>query len=364
MLPRDQKALLVASAGGHLAQMLLVAELLDLREDSLWVTFDSAQSRSLLAGRRVAYVPYIRPRGYTEALRALPRFHRLLSAERFPAALSTGAAIAAPALLAATVHGVPSYYLESISRFDGPSLTGRLLGRVPRVRRYTQHASWAGARWGYDISIIEHLTTSTRAITRGERDLQRLFVTLGTIEPYRFDALVDNVKAVVPDHVQITWQLGSTTRSDLPGRVTDYVSAAEFDRLSTEADLVISHAGVGSALRLLNKGVTPLLVPRRRHRGEHVDDHQEQAARELERAGLLHVREAGQITAEDLLLSPVALRAPAPSESSAEPARPVARPPLDVRRDRLRRRLPSPRPAPALAGTGPARVAGEDDPAP
>lgn len=301
MLPRRKKALLVASTGGHLAQLLLVSDVLKLTRDSLWVTFDSEQSRSLLRERRVAHVPYIKPRGFLPALTVLPSFHRFLSAERFDMALSTGSAVAGPALLAASMHGVPAHYLESISRFDGPSLTGRILAGVPRVRCYTQHASWADGRWSYDVSIADYLhTVGRRTVARGSHKGTRIFVTLGTIRPYRFDALVDNLLAIFPEGVSVTWQLGSTIRSDLPGRATDLVSADEYDRLATEADLVISHAGVGSALRLLRLGVTPMLVPRRSARGEHVDDHQEQVARELEGAGLLRVREAGEITSQDL----------------------------------------------------------------
>lgn len=303
MLPRGEKTLLVASTGGHLAQLLLVARMLDLHADSLWVTFDSPQSRSLLHDRRATFVPYIRPRGFLTAARTLPRFDRLLRAEAFSAVLSTGAAVAGPALLTATARHVPAYYLESISRYDGPSLTGRMVARLPGVRCYTQHRGWAGGRWSYDLSIADHLTARRPRVgagAPGSGSRARVFVTLGTIAPYRFDALVDNLVRVLPAGADVTWQLGCTTRWDLPGTVHEVVSVADFDRLATDADLVVSHAGVGSALRMLDLGVRPLLVPRRSARGEHVDDHQLQAARELERAGLLPVREAGAITAQDV----------------------------------------------------------------
>ncbi len=319
MLPRKQKMLLAASTGGHLAQLRIISDVLDLDPESLWVTFDSAQSRSLLAGRRVRYLPYIRPRGYAAAARVLPRFHRLLRQERFEAVLSTGAAIAAPALIAAAVRGTPAHYVESVSRFDGPSVTGRFVEHIPGVQCYTQHRRWASSRWEYDVSVTDRLLAQVPARPVAERSGgRRYFVTLGTIEPYRFDALVDNLLAVLPTGAEVTWQLGSTSRSDLPGRVTRYVPAEEFDRLATEADLVITHAGVGSALRLLDLGATPVLVPRRRARGEHVDDHQAQAARELERAGLVHLREAGTITAVDLEHLPVALSRPWTAEAAAD----------------------------------------------
>jgi len=293
--------LLVASTGGHLAQLVVLAQMLEVDAASLWVTFQAPQSHSLLRDRRVAFVPYIRPRGLVPSLQAVPPFTRFVRAERFDAVLSTGSAIAVPALLTAAAHRVPAYYVESISRFDGPSLTGRMLERAPGVRCFTQHARWAGRRWTYDVSIADRLkvrrkSTVVRVRSRGPR----IFVTLGTIAPYRFDALVDNILAVLPSEASVTWQTGSTSRTDLPGEVRSMFSAEEFDRLASEADLVIAHAGVGSLLRLLELGVAPLIVPRRRERGEHVDDHQQQVARELERASLVVVREAGDITAEDL----------------------------------------------------------------
>ncbi|WP_442903706.1 glycosyltransferase [Gordonia sp. Z-3] len=65
-----------------------------------------------------------------------------------------------------------------------------------------------------------------------------------------------------------------------------YLPAQEFDRLAKTADVVVSHSGVGSVLRLLDLGVSPVLVPRRTGRGEHVDDHQEQISRVVSSAGL------------------------------------------------------------------------------
>ncbi len=308
MLPRGQKVLLAASGGGHLLQSLILADDLRLRDDSVWATFDTAQSRSLLRGRRVAFVPDIPSRAFGAAARALPDFSRRLGLEPYDAVLSTGAAIAAPALVAAALRGVPAYYVESVSRFDGPSLTGRVLQHVPRVRCYTQHRAWAGPRWSYDRSVVDRLRVRASVLPaqrtpdeQGHDGARRVFVTLGTIHPYRFDALVDNLLAVLPADADVSWQLGCTKRSDLPGRSSDVLSAEDFDRLASEADLVITHGGAGSALRLLQLGVAPLVVPRRRARGEHVDDHQVQIARELERSGLLRVCEAGAITQQDLL---------------------------------------------------------------
>ena len=68
-----------------------------------------------------------------------------------------------------------------------------------------------------------------------------------------------------------------------------------------EADVVISHAGVGTALAALEIGQCPLLVPRRRSFGEAVDDHQTQIANELGKRGLAVSTEADDLNYDALL---------------------------------------------------------------
>jgi UDP-N-acetylglucosamine transferase subunit ALG13 len=48
-----------------------------------------------------------------------------------------------------------------------------------------------------------------------------------------------------------------------------------------EADVVITHAGVGSILCATREGHAPLVVPRRHDLGEHIDDHQVELTRAL-----------------------------------------------------------------------------------
>lgn len=67
-----------------------------------------------------------------------------------------------------------------------------------------------------------------------------------------------------------------------------------------EADVIVTHAGVGSALAAIRAGHRAVYVPRRARHGEHVDDHQVEMARELDRRGLVLAREADSVTADDL----------------------------------------------------------------
>lgn len=293
---RGKRLLLVASTGGHLAQLDKISRLLGFDTSSVWVTFEKPQSVSLMQGRDHRFIPYIAPRDFRSVVRHWPYFRKLIRETGVEAVVSTGAAIALASHLPALATRTPTYYIESVSRFNGPSVTGRAMALLP-VRRLTQHRGWASNTWPYEFSVMD--AYGARSIeTAGP--LRRIFVTLGTIHPYRFDSLVDAIKAALPRGTDVVWQLGSTSRTDLPGQVETEMSAAEFDRHTRSSDLVVTHAGVGTIMQLLDSGVPVLAVPRRQSRNEHVDDHQEQVCGELTRRGLATVAEAVSITTKTL----------------------------------------------------------------
>ncbi|WNB85436.1 glycosyltransferase [Cellulomonas sp. ATA003] len=92
-----------------------------------------------------------------------------------------------------------------------------------------------------------------------------------------------------------------TDTSGLPVDAREMMPDEEFRAEIEAADVVVSHAGVGTFMRCLDAGKVAILVPRRAARGEHVDDHQEQIAAVGSRRGLALMREVGELTAEDLL---------------------------------------------------------------
>lgn len=288
--PVPGRQLLVASTGGHLAQLVKWAPRIGADNDSLWVTFESSQTHSLLEGRRVLHVPYVSPRDLTRTARALAILLRQINweEERFTSAVSTGAAVALAGLGAARFHRIPSFYFESVSRVQGPSLTGRLVSLDPWIHKSCQYEHWSSRRWHYRGSLFDHYRTTSRPFNPEPR----LFITLGTIRPYRFDALVDAVLATGLADERTVWQLGSTERPGLPGRTANQLSHSEFAKCAMDADVVITHSGVGTLMELLDLGVFPVVVPRRAARGEHVDDHQTQVAEVLASRGIALVKEA------------------------------------------------------------------------
>jgi UDP-N-acetylglucosamine--N-acetylmuramyl-(pentapeptide) pyrophosphoryl-undecaprenol N-acetylglucosamine transferase len=134
---------LAASTGGHLAQLLRMAPALDPTADSLWVTFKSPQSETLLAGRRTLYVPYIAPRDWQGIAKAFRAILKETRGRAYDLCVSTGAGIALAAIPAMRTQGTHGLYIESVSRVRGPSLTGRVLAASRLCNLRTQHQRWA-----------------------------------------------------------------------------------------------------------------------------------------------------------------------------------------------------------------------------
>ncbi|MEV4702330.1 glycosyltransferase [Actinoplanes sp. NPDC049316] len=288
--------LLVASTGGHLAELHDLAPRLEMGARR-WVTFDSPQSRSLLDGEDVVFVPPATSRDVAGVLREMVVARRMLRAERYEHVFSTGAAVAMAFFLPAAAAGIPCSYIESATRTQGPSLTGRLAARVPRVRLYTQYPAWAGGAWRYGGSIFDAFEAEALA---DPPPVRKVVVTLGTHERYTFPRLLTHLVGLLPPEWDILWQVGSTVIDKMPAGARRQVPIGEMRQALAEADAVISHAGVGSALAAMQAGRRAVYVPRRRAHGEHVDDHQVEMARELEGRKLVVAREVEELTLADL----------------------------------------------------------------
>jgi UDP-N-acetylglucosamine transferase subunit ALG13 len=304
------ETLLVASTGGHLKQLERLADRLEGVSDRfVWITFDTVQSRSLLAGREVVIARHTHSRDLRGVAANVRLADGLLRRRDVGAVVSTGAAIALSFMLPARARGIDCHYVESAARSDGPSLTGRVLRRLPGVRLYTQYRAWEDGSWRYRGSVFDGFEPVDPP-PAPPAVVHRAVVALGTIR-YPFPRLVRRLAEVMPDGAEVLWQTGSTGSAGLPLETRVELPSAELEAAMRAADVVVTHAGVGSALSALEAGTQPLLVPRRAARGEHVDDHQEQIATELERRGLALVREADELTGADLLAAAARTARPA-----------------------------------------------------
>ena len=68
-------------------------------------------------------------------------------------------------------------------------------------------------------------------------------------------------------------------------RYQTFLSNEEFIKAIREATLIICHAGAGSLLHILREGKRPVVMPRQKRYGEHVDDHQMELTRALATEG-------------------------------------------------------------------------------
>ena len=200
-------------------------------------------------------------------------------------------------LLQTALRGVPSHYIESAARADGPSLTGRIMARVPGVTTYAQYPSWAAGRWRYGGSVFDSYESGTPV---PRPSIHSAVVSLGTAESYGFRRLLERLVPLL-DGCRVIWQTGATDVRGLPIEGRAQVPHHELTSAIADADVVISHAGTGAALTALEHGRMPLLVPRRAAHHEHVDDHQQQIAAELSRRGLAVSREAEDVDHAALL---------------------------------------------------------------
>ena len=303
----DRPTLLVASTGGHLEQLLRLRDrMTDVLGATEWATFDGHQSRALLQHETVHHIDYIRPRDLAAAAKAVRPALRVIRDGGYGAVISTGAGIALPFFVAAAAHGVPRYYIESAARADGPSLTGRLVSRIPGTRLFTQYRAWEGGRWAYVGSLFDAFEPGPPewAPLAPGQSAQRVVVTLGTMPRFGFRRLVERLVPILPEvcapDAEVLWQTGATdlTGLQVPGR--NQVPANELQQAIREADLVVTHAGIGSALTVLESGRVPVMVPRRAAHGEHIDDHQTLICAHLGERGLAVAREADVLSAEDL----------------------------------------------------------------
>jgi UDP-N-acetylglucosamine--N-acetylmuramyl-(pentapeptide) pyrophosphoryl-undecaprenol N-acetylglucosamine transferase len=307
--------LLVCSVGGHLTELHgLLARIPQFDGERLWVTFDTPQSRSLLAGESTLFVDRSGPRDLRTILTNTRTARRLLKpGHHFTSALSTGSGIALSFLPLAAARGVPCHYVESFTRSNGPSMTGRLLSGLPGVRLYSQHQSWTGGRWRYAGSMLDTFEPGPAPVPTSP-EISRVVVTLGTMEDYEFPRLVERVHALLPGGAEVLWQLGCTRVPGLPIEAHTNLPERALRQAIAAADLVIAHAGSGSTLTAMEAGQMPLLVPRRAIHGENVDDHQVELAAELTRRGLAVVREVEELDRAALLEAAAGrvLRRPAP----------------------------------------------------
>jgi UDP-N-acetylglucosamine transferase subunit ALG13 len=115
------------------------------------------------------------------------------------------------------------------------------------------------------------------------------FVSVGNAtQPFR--RLLDGVTAIACDLPQPVFvQSGSTPFRAEGCDNAPFLNMSDFQSQVCRSKLLIMHAGAGSLITAVRAGKVPVVMARRARYGEHVDDHQIEFARELERDGRIVV---------------------------------------------------------------------------
>jgi beta-1,4-N-acetylglucosaminyltransferase len=125
----ERPLLLVCSSGGHLLQLV---SLRDAWKDRprVWVTFDKSDASVLLADERVLHAYGPTNRNLRNFARNLRLAATILRRERPAAIMTTGAGVAVPFAWLGRMLGIRVFYVESVTRIEQMSLSGRMIRPV------------------------------------------------------------------------------------------------------------------------------------------------------------------------------------------------------------------------------------------
>ncbi len=108
-----------------------------------------------------------------------------------------------------------------------------------------------------------------------------IFVTLGT-QDKPFLRLIQAVEKQIKEgniqEEEVVVQAGSTKCESEVMKIIPYMDQNTFDMYMKQANIVITHAGVGTIIQGLHMGKRMIVAPRLAKYGEHVNDHQLQIA--------------------------------------------------------------------------------------
>lgn len=145
------KIALICSSGGHFLQLYSLREFWQ-ECDHFWVTFSMEDTNSLLKSERVYKAHSPTNRNFINFIRNIFLSFPILSKERPELVVSTGAGVAVPFIYAAKILRIKTLYIESLTRVEDLSLTGKMIYPVvddllvqwPELAKKYKKAKFAG----------------------------------------------------------------------------------------------------------------------------------------------------------------------------------------------------------------------------
>lgn len=113
-----------------------------------------------------------------------------------------------------------------------------------------------------------------------------IFVTVGTT-PYDFSRLIQEMDEIAGTlNEKVIMQIGLSSYEPKNAEYFRTTSRKDIQKYYKNAKTIVSHAAAGSILMAYHYNKVPILVPRMKKFGEHVDDHQVEGAKEWEVEGM------------------------------------------------------------------------------
>ena len=118
-----------------------------------------------------------------------------------------------------------------------------------------------------------------------------IFVTAGTTNfPFkRLEEIVLDIGKEVTDE-QIIFQISQSTLASYTQniKIKEFIKPGKFNDYLMRADYILSHAGYATVMKSLRFGRRiPVVLPRKKKYGEHVNDHQVNFAKYMQKKGLI-----------------------------------------------------------------------------
>ena len=116
-----------------------------------------------------------------------------------------------------------------------------------------------------------------------------ILVLLGT-QNNSFNRLLEEIEKNIKDGTikeKVIVQAGYTKFESNKMKIIDLMSKEQLEKFQDEADLIITHGGVGSIISSIEKGKKVIAVPRMHEYGEHVNNHQKEIVKDFNDKGYI-----------------------------------------------------------------------------
>ena len=288
---RETTICIAASPGGHIAELDAARAAFD-GYGTVWATGASQQADEL---RERGDAVHLLPNWGRDApgIRGLaPNVHaaRALVARHRPAAIVTnGAGLVVPLALAARARGARLLAIETMARVTQLSLTVRILAPLA----HAVVVQWPELARSHRGAIVARPALLEAAANRrpayGAPAGGGTYVSVGT-RPEPFDRLLELVDRALDDGLlprPVTAQSGASRYRPRNFEPVASQRPADIEEAIASARCVVCHGGTGLVAAAIAAGKRPMVLARRRDRGEHRTEHQGQIVDRLARDGLV-----------------------------------------------------------------------------